>query len=131
MERFTVKGSADDLPPPALPPGSRLAGPFEQLLPGFYRVTWEVSGSGGTGEMEYRVTGDAGLRVIAALTAPLPDGRQVASMLLHITAASPGWDLEFLVVNRGSAPARLESVRLENDPERQLRWWLEELRQAL
>ncbi len=130
MERFSVKMAAKDLPPPELPPGSRLAGPFEQLVPGFYRVTWEVSGSGGDGELEYRLTGDAGTRVVAALSAPLPEGRQVASMPLHITPSSPGWDLEFRVNNKGNAPVRLESVRVENDPERQLRWWLEELKRA-
>lgn len=130
MDRFVVKTPAAELPLPELPPGSRLAGPFEQLVPGFYRVTWEVSGSGGEGELEYRVTGDAGVRKVAALTAPLPKGRQVVSVSLRVTAASPGWDLEFPIVNRGSAPVRLEAVRVENDPERQLRWWLEELKQA-
>jgi len=131
IKRFVVKIADDDLPPPDLPPGSRLLGPFEQLVPGFYRVTWEVSGSGGSGELEYRVTGDAGLREVAALTTPLPVGRQAVSVPLRITVSSPGWDLEFPVVNKGSAPVRLEGVRVENDPEQQLRWWLEELKQAL
>jgi hypothetical protein len=115
----------------ALPPGGRLAGPFEQLVPGFYRVVWEVSGAGGAGELEFRVTGDAGRRQVAALTAPLPEGRRVVSAPLRITASSPGWDLEFPVLNKGNAAVRLEGVRLENDPESQLRWWLDELKQSL
>ena len=131
MERFAVKAADKELTPPQLPPGSRLAGPFEQLVPGFYRVVWEVSGSGGTGDLEYQVTGAAGSRTIGALTTPLPEGRQVMSMPLRITASSPGWDLEFPVINRGNAPVRVESVRVENDPEAQLRWWLEELKQAM
>lgn len=129
-DRFTVKTAAADLPLPELPPGSRLAGPFEQLVPGFYRVIWEMSGSGGTGELEYLVTGDSGLRRVAALTTPLPEGRQSVSVPLRITVSSPGWDLEFPVINRGSAPVRLEGIRVENDPERQLRWWLDELKRA-
>jgi hypothetical protein len=55
----------------------------------------------------------------------------VLSVPLRLTASSPGWDLEFPVVNRGSSPVRIESVRVENDPEQQLRWWLEELKLAL
>jgi hypothetical protein len=131
LERFVVKVAGDELPPPDLPPGGRVSGPLEQLVPGFYRVTWEVSGSGGAGELEYRVTADAGARQVAALTLPLPEGRQAVSLPLRITASSPGWDLEFPVVNRGGAPVRLEGVRVENEPELQLRWWLEELKRAL
>lgn len=130
-ERFVVKSAAADLPPPDLPAGSRLAGPFEQLVPGFYRVIWEVSGSGGAGELEFRVTGGSGQRELATVTAALPEGRKLFSAPLRITASSPGWNLEFLIVNRGSAPVRLEGVRVENDPERQLRWWLAEVQQAL
>jgi hypothetical protein len=131
MERLVVKAATGESPPPELPPGSRLAGPFEQLVPGFYRVVWEVSGSGGTGELEYLVTADSGARQVAHGVAPLPAGRQELSVPLRITASSPGWDLQFPIVNRGGAPVRLESVRVENDPERQLRWWLDELTQAL
>lgn len=130
MERVADTPAGADLST-ALPPGGRLAGPFEQLVPGFYRVVWEVSGAGGTGELEFRVTGDAGRRQVAALTAPLPEGRQVVSLPLRITASSPGWDLEFPVVNKGNTPVRLEGVRVENDPEPQLRWWLDELKLSL
>lgn len=131
LERFFVKTPDDVLEPPELPPGSRLGGPYEQLVPGFYRVTWEVEGSGGTGVLEYRVTGDSGQREVAALTSPLPAGRKEVSMPLRITASSPGWDIEFPVVNKGDAPVRLVDVRLESDPELQLRWWLGELALAL
>ncbi len=130
MERVVDTPAGADLST-TLPPGGRLAGPFEQLVPGFYRVVWEVSGAGGTGELEFRVTGDAGRRQVAAQTAPLPEGRQVVSLPLRITASSPGWDLEFPVVNKGNTPVRLESVRVENDPEPQLRWWLDELKLSL
>lgn len=131
LDRFAVKVGDAELPPPDVPPGGRLAGPFEQLVPGFYRIVWEVSGSGGTGELEFRVTAGAGAKQVAALVAPLPEGRQVVSLPLRVTAASPGWDLEFPLFNRGSLPVRLESLRVENDPEQQLRWWLEELKLAL
>jgi hypothetical protein len=131
MERLVVKAGTGESPPPHLPPGSRVAGPLEQLVPGFYRVVWEVSGSGGTGELEYLVTADSGARQVARGLAPLPTGRRELSIQLRVTASSPGWDLEFPIVNRGSAPVRLEGVRVENDPERQLRWWTEGLKQAL
>ena len=127
MERVVNTTAGADLSA-ALPPGGRFAGPFEQLVPGFYRVVWEVSGAGGIGDLEFRVTGDAGRRQVAALTAPLPEGRQLVSVPLRITASSPGWNLEFPVVNKGNTPVRLEGVRVENDPEPQLRWWLDELK---
>jgi hypothetical protein len=130
MEHVVDTTTGADLPA-ALPPGGRLSGPFEQLVPGFYRVLWELSGAGGSGELEFRVTGDAGMRKLAAVTAPLPEGRQVVSVPLRITSSSPGWNLEFPVVNKGNAPARLEGVRVENDPEQQLRWWLDELKLSL
>ena len=123
-------GEGAGRPTPELSPGGRLDGPFEQLVPGFYRVVWEVSGTGGAGELDCRVTGEAGLRQVAAVSAPLPAGRQRISAPLRVTAASPGWNLAYSVVNRGGAPVRVESVRVENDPERQLRWWLDELKLA-
>ena len=130
LEHVVDTTTGADLPA-ALPPGGRLSGPFEQLVPGFYRVVWEVSGAGGIGELEFRVTGDAGRRQVAALTAPLPEGRQLVSVPLRITASSPGWNLEFPVVNKGNAPVRLEGIRVENEPEPQLRWWLDELKLSL
>jgi hypothetical protein len=131
MERFYVENAGDILDPPEIPPGARLAGPYEQLVPGFYRVIWEVAGSGGDGELELQVTGDSGLREIAVERIPLPDGSRTVSLPLRVTPSSPGWDLEFPVVNRGTAPVRIVAVRVENDPERQLQWWLDELSKAL
>jgi len=130
LERLVYQATGADLSP-VLAPGGRISGPFEQLVPGFYRVVWEMSGAGGAGELQFRVTGDAGQRQVAALAAPLPEGRQVVSVPLRISASSPGWDLEFPVVNMGNSPVRLEGVRVENDPEAQLRWWLDELKLSL
>ncbi len=132
MERLFVRAAdEEELSPEELPPGSRLGGPYEQLVPGFYRVIWEVSGSGGAGLLEYRVTGDSGQRELGMMTSPLPVGRKEVSMPLRITPSSPGWDIEFPIVNTGDAPVRLLGIRLENDPEQQLRWWLGELARAL
>jgi hypothetical protein len=129
--QLAVENSVDQTTGTDLPPGGRFAVPFEQLVPGFYRVVWEVSGAGGAGELQFMVTGGAGPRQVAASTIPLPEGRQVVSVPLRISASSPGWDLAFPVVNRGNSPVRLEGVRVENDPEAQLRWWLEELKLSL
>jgi hypothetical protein len=90
-----------------------------------------VSGSGGTGEVRYRVTAEAGRREVALTSSPPPLDPLEVSVPLRITASSPGWDLELSVLNQGSAPVRVEAIHVENDPERQARWWLEELRQAL
>jgi hypothetical protein len=134
LERFSLAGSggtAGFLPSCELPPGARVAGPREQLPPGFYRVVWEVSGTGGEGTLDFQVTAEGGSRQLARLSTALPAGRQTVSLPLRITAAAPGWGLDVPVLNRGDATVRLEGVRLENDPQRQLGWWLRELAQAV
>lgn len=131
LERFVVRTADDELTPPDLPPGGTLAGPHEDLVPGFYRVVYQVSGSGGEGALEYRITGAARAMIIAAVRSPLPEGRQEVSIPLRVTPSAPGWDLEFLVINQGRAPVRIDEVRVENEPELQLRWWLGEMAAAL
>ena len=117
--------------PKIIRPEDTLFGPYEHLVPGFYKVVFVLDSAGDAGSLRFRITANQGMIEQEKRDVPLARGPMNIEIPFHVTAGKPGWHTEFVVTNAGGKDVEVKEVRIENDPEAQLAWWMKELKDVL
>jgi hypothetical protein len=129
---FALTEGRSSLPAGELPPRAKLVAPLDPLAPGFYRLVCEIEAANDIAPVEIEVRdGDARASLARRTVVAAAGGRESVEVPFRVAPSPGGWNAQVVLENRGQTGLLVRSVKLENDPNEQLRWWLDELRAAL